>query len=676
MQRIEELSDADVAEVRASASLFREVENTTADLRGLLDFLCGLRWLTAGMTKRNRATREAPVVEALETRASEAYTLLARGPDHNDGVPSAFGELWKEAESVAAREGFLHWEAAFPGVWRDWQSARPHGGFDAVIGNPPWDRIKLQEVEWFASRAPELARAPTAAARKAAIRSLTERDDPLATAFAAAKDRADTLGRFVRASGHYPLLGGGDVNLYALFVERAMHVVKPDGMVGLLTPSGIYADKTAAPFFQSVSTCGRIAGLFDFENRKIFLKDVDSRFKFCALICGGADRTFAETRCAFFLHDTAAIADAERCFPLTADDFARVNPNTGTAPVFRTRRDADVTRRMYERHPVLVDRSRGAERKIWPVRYRTMFHMANASDLFRTAAELEKAGYYPVQGNRWQRGNESYLPLYQGRMIGAFDHRAKGVRVNPSNTHNPYLSEPVGEAQHRDPHFSPRFQYWVPAEAVRRAVPEKRGWTIAYRRSNRATDVRTMIAAIVPAVGFGDSVFLLMPEDRLTAADALLLLGNLNSFGFDYVTRQKAAGTNLSWYIVEQLPVIAPEGYDRTFGDTTARQLVRDHVLRLRYTAHDMAPLARGLGYDGPPFVWDAEERRHLRARLDALYFHLYGLSREDAGDILDTFPIVRRDDEATFDRHRTRDLALAYMNALTAGDTETLVTT
>ena len=241
-------------------------------------------------------------------------------------------------------------------------------------------------------------------------------------------------------------------------------------------------------------------------------------------------------------------------------------------------------------------------------------------------------------------------------MIGAFDHRANGVRVNPRNTHNPYLRESVGEAQHRDPHFSPQSRYWVPAEGVRRAVPEKRGWTIAYRRSNRATDVRTMIAAIVPAVGFGDSVFLLMPEDRLTAADALLLLGNLNSFGFDYVTRRKAAGTNLSWYIVEQLPVIAPEGYERTFGDATSRQLVRDHMLRLTYTAHDMAPLARGLGYDGPPFVWDAEERRHLRARLDALYFHLYGLSREDAGDILDTFLIVRRDDEAVFGRYRTRD--------------------
>ena len=133
-------------------------------------------------------------------------------------------------------------------------------------------------------------------------------------------------------------------------------------------------------------------------------------------------------------------------------------------------------------------------------------------------------------------------------------------------------------------------------------------------------------------------------------------------------------GTNLNWFIVEQLPVIAPEDYGRRFGGTTARELVRDHVLRLTYTAHDMAPFARDLGYDGPPFIWDEEERRHLRGRLDALYFHLYGLSRDDADYILSTFPIVRREDEAQFGRYRTRDLILAYMNALAAGDTDTVV--
>ena len=183
-----------------------------------------------------------------------------------------------------------------------------------------------------------------------------------------------------------------------------------------------------------------------------------------------------------------------------------------------------------------------------------------------------------------------------------------------------------------------------------------------------------MISAIVPKSGFGDSVFLLMPESGLTASDASLAVANLNSFSFDFVARQKMHGINLSWYLLEQFPVIAPANYDRQCGNSTLRDLVRDHVLRLTYTAHDMAPFARDLGYRGSPFAWNQEERCHLRARLDALYFHLYGLSRQDASYVLNTFPIIRGEDEATFGRYRTRDLILAYMNALAAGDTETVV--
>ena len=141
---------------------------------------------------------------------------------------------------------------------------------------------------------------------------------------------------------------------------------------------------------------------------------------------------------------------------------------------------------------------------------------------------------------------------------------------------------------------------------------------------------------------------------------------------FDFVTRQKVQGQNLNLFLVEQLPVIDPKDYLRKFGPTTAHDLVRDHVLRLTYTAHDMAPFARDLGYDGPPFIWNDEQRRHLRARLDALYFHLYGLSRADAAYILDTFPIVRRHDKAAFGHYRTKAMILAYYNALNAGDTDT----
>ena len=667
MQRIEEMSDADVAEVQESAALFDGVEETTADLRGLLDFLCGWGWLTAGMKNSERDTFEDPLIATLGQHPTKAYELLAHGPEDDD---ARFAELWHAARKIANEEGFLHWEVAFPGVWHQWQDSHPQGGFDAVIGNPPWDRIKLQEVEWFASRAPELALAPTAAARREGIQRLRDQGASLADEFDAAKTQAESLSQVVRSSGDYPLLGGGDINLYSLFVERAMSLIKPDGFVGLLTPSGIYADKTAARFFKSVSTKGRVGGVFDFEN-KTFFPDVDSRFKFCALILGGEERRFDQTECAFFLRDTKTVHDEDRCFPLTPDDFARVNPNTSTAPVFRRRRDAEITRYIYEWHPVLVNRARKRAREVWPVKYTRMFDMTNDSNLFRTAEQLDEEGFYPVEGNRWKKGEELYLPLYQGRMIWHFDHRANSVRVNPESTHNPYLSEEVTQAQHADPNFLPQTQYWVPAHNVEAALPQSRGYALGFRDITNPTNERTVIASIVPWAGYGNTVPLLLSADPLATA---YLMANLNAICVDFVARQKAQGTHLNWYIVEQLPVIAPDAYDQKFGNKTARDLIRDHVLRLTCTAHDMAPFARDLGYDGPPFSWDEEERRHLRARLDALYFHLYCLSRDDAQYILNTFPIVRRQDKAAFGTYRTRDMTLAYMNALTAGDTETRV--
>ena len=682
MQRIEEMSDADVAEVRESAALFQDVENTTEEMRGLLDFLCSLRWLTSGMKKKERTEFESPLLDFLTQNSQNAYRLLSLGSEAVDDVKpgneetsaAEFETLWHDARSIADRERFLHWEVAFPGVWHDWQDIHPKGGFDAVIGNPPWDRIKLQEVEWFATRSPELALAPTAAARRRSIQRLRVQGSHLADEFDAAKERADRLGQLVRASGDYPLLGGGDINLYSLFVERAISLAKPDGFIGLLTPSGIYADKTAAKFFRSVSTSGRVGGLFDFENKKIFFKDVHASFKFCAIILGGEERQFNETQCAFFLHDTRTTKDKERCFPLAPSDFALVNPNTGTAPVFRTRRDAEITRRIYERHPVLVDHSKGGERRAWPIQFVRMFDMTNDSDLFRTAEQLDSAGFYPVQGNRWKRGKELYLPLYQGLMIHHFDHRASSVRVNAKSTHNPYLSEAVTEAQHTDPTFLPQSRYWVPASDVQSTLSHAGGWAIGFRNIGRPTDERSIIATVVPYAGFGNSTQLLIPGSDANALGMSCLVANLTSFVLDFVASAKIQGANINWFIVKQLPVIAPEDYAQPFGDITARELVRDHVLRLTYTAHDMAPFARDLGYNGPPFIWNEEDRRHLRARLDALYVHLYGLSREDAGYILSTFPIVRREDEAAFGSYRTRDLVLAYMSALSAGDTETVV--
>ena len=687
MQLIEEMSDADVVEVHESAQLFHGVEETTADLRGLLDFLCGTRWLRAGWKKKELAESAGALITVLSRQRASAYELLARGPREMDNSSqeatedawSRFAEFWREARTVADREGFLHWEAAFPGVWRCWENSRPEGGFDAVIGNPPWDRIKLQEVEWLAPRAPELARAPTAAARKAGVEQLRDQGSPLVSEFDAAKVRSESLNRMVRFYDDYPLLGRGDINLYSLFVERAMGLIKRDGVVGLLVPSGIYADKTAARFFKFISTSGRAGSVFDFENRRLgtglppFFPDVDSRFKFCALVFGGEERLSGQTECAFFLEDARLIHHEDRCFPLSTGDFARVNPNTGTAPIFRNRRDADITCRIYERLPVLVDRSGGRQHRVWPVKYVTMFHMTNDSRHFRTPAQLESEGFYPVTGNRWQRGDQQYLPLYEGKMVQAYDHRAASVVVNAGNLNRPAQPREATSEEHARPDWLPAPQFWVSIEAAH--WPEELGWAVAFKDATSPTNSRTMIASVVPRSGVGNTLPLLMPDDDGMDAyreSAWLLIACLNSLALDFIARQKVQGQHLNWFIVEQLPVLTVADYRRCFGNKTARDIVREHVLRLTYTAHDMAPFAHDLGYDGPPFVWDQEERRHLRARLDALHFHLYGLTEEDAEYVLNNFPTVRRKDQAAFGRYRTRELTLAYMKALAAGDTET----
>ena len=257
-------------------------------------------------------------------------------------------------------------------------------------------------------------------------------------------------------------------------------------------------------------------------------------------------------------------------------------------------------------------------------------------------------------------------------MVQAFDHRAASVAINPENLHRPGQPEATTDIQHTDPNWLPTFRYFINMTEM----PDELlgNYVLTYKRISAPTNIRTMIAAFGPQAGYEVNANNILFNEESDSVSYCCLLSNLNCIPFDYVVRQKMQGTTLNWYIVEQLPVIAPADYDRAFGSTTARDLVRHHVLRLTYTAHDMAPFARDLGYDGPPFIWNEEERRHLRARLDALYFHLYGLDRDDAAYVLDTFPIVRRQDEARFGSYRTRDLALAYMNALAAGDTGTKV--
>lgn len=690
---INAISDIDLREVERSRSLMEQAYDALDGLKRVFDVWQALRWIAPlDAPRRLRGEKHRAAVELLSGRyrltLMEMLSGAGRVQSDDEAVDAQVNELLDECRALARSEGFLHWELAFPGVWPNPGSTAP-GGFDAVIGNPPWDRMKLQEVEWFADRKPEIALQTRAADRKRMIDDLKRNGDPLAEDYALASHRAEDGARVARDCGEFPMLSGGDINLYSLFVERSAMLVAPGGTVGLLTPSGIAGDKGAADFFRSLSTTGRLAALFDFENRRVFFPDVHASFKFCALIFGGGQRQFTETRCAFYLHEVASLNRDEFLIELGASDFSAVNPNTGTAPIFRSRRDAELTTRIYREHPVLVRHTwqeernartgevalvRGDDQRAYPVRYSTMFHMTNDSSLFRSESWLNESGGYKIASNRWRCEGVDYVPLYEGKMVQAYDHRAASVVVNPENLHRPAQPLASSEEQHADPAWLPNSQFWVPLPEVSNRYSGE--WVLGFKEISAPTNMRTMIAVVMPLAGFGNKVPLLLPGGDAVdyASCAATLLANLNAQAFDFVCRQKLQGQTLNLYIVEQLPVIDQSRFAEAMGGGTVADLIHREVLHLSYTAHDLAPFARDLGYDGSPFIWNAEDRRHRLARLDALFFRLYGLSREEAEYVLDTFPIVREADEAAFGRYRTKDLVLGYMNALAAGDVDSIL--
>ena len=308
------------------------------------------------------------------------------------------------------------------------------------------------------------------------------------------------------------------------------------------------------------------------------------------------------------------------------------------------------------------------------MKYTTMFHMTNDSGLFRTRSELEEQeGAWPVGGNRYQSPSGEWVPLYEGKTVQAFDHRAASIVINPKNLHRPAQPRPATPEQHRDPNWLPDPQYWVLRDKTTFPTAP---YLLGFKDVTAPTNVRSMIAALIPSSGVGNT-FPIVSADWHDGADAAYLLGNLNAVVFDYVARQKIQGQHLNWFIVEQLPVVPPERYGAvSFGAKTAKEIVNEAVLELTYTAHNMAPFARAMGHVDshgevlPPFPWDTDRRLSLRAKLDALYFHLYGITdRQDIRHVYSTFPIVEREEMAAYGSYRSRDLCLAWTNALAAGD-------
>ncbi len=562
-------------------------------------------------------------------------------------------------EEIAASFRLFHWHLEFPQIFtfsEDGSEPGGMGGFTCVIGNPPWERIKLQEQEFFAARDPEVAEAPTAAARKRLIKALEKTRPELFTEYLVAKRQAEGESHLIRHSGRYPLCGRGDINTYAVFAEHFRNVLAPRGRLGIIVPTGIATDATTQYFFRDVVESESLVSLYDFENRQPLFEGVDSRFKFVLLTLSGTEAPVGRASFSFFVHDPSEVSSKR--FELPPEELMLVNPNTGTCPVFRTRRDAELTLAAYRRHPVLV-RLGEESRNPWGIGFMRMFDMANDSGLFHSQESLELEGW-ALEGNVYRRGDRAMLPLYEGKMIHHFDHRWATYRAGSS-------SSELTLDEHDNPRLVSLPRYWIDqAEIADKLSTRWQGdWLLGFRKISRATDERTMISGMFPKTAAGDSLPLLFADIYPQILGTLL-----TTFAVDFLVRQKLGGTNMAFFIVEQLAVPSPEVFDTRCGwssDETLKTWMEKRVVELVHTARDMNAWAVAMGIEGPPYRWIPDRRTALRAELDAAVFHLYGYERGDVDYILSTFPIMNRHDIDVHGEERTRRLVLEAYDALAA---------
>ncbi|MBZ9849672.1 N-6 DNA methylase [Mesorhizobium sp. CA14] len=557
-----------------------------------------------------------------------------------------FGPLAGAAADTAREARAFHWPLEFPNVVL-------RGGFDAVLGNPPWERAKLQDIEFFASRSTEIAGAPTAAKRKALIAALVQApvgspERSLYNDYIFAKRTSEASIMFFREADRYPLSGRGDLNTYALFTEFAFRALSRRGLLGMIVPSGIATESATSEFFGDLSENGLVKAFFDFENRGGFFRGLHTKHKF-AILCVSRQPTDEISLC-FFALSVDDIHNPEKELVLSASDIEIFNPNTKTLPVLRARHDLVLLRKIYEVGRPLVIRS--TSENPWEASYLRMFDMTLDSGLFSSEPCKEA------------------LPLYEAKMIWHFDHRwASAAESNEDST----------DHSKKNNLFEPSPRFYVDRQEVSERLKNRnwnRDWLYVYRNVSDSRNERTYVSSIIPRSGVGNSATVLTIGDH--AIDKIAcMISNANSLVFDYAVRQKVPAMNVNTFMVDQFPFLAP-----SFFDSDTSDFITPRVLELTFTSDALAPFARDLGYEGRPFVWEEDRRAGLRAELDAFYARAYRLDRDELRYILDpadvkgpdypseTFRVLKEKEVRHFGEYRTRRLVLEAWDRMEADGT------
>jgi hypothetical protein len=559
----------------------------------------------------------------------------------------------KTAETIgklAEQCKFFHWYVEFPEMFQVEKR-----GFDCVLGNPPWEKLQVEDKQFFQTIRPDIADL-SGIVRKKKIDALTTDDPLLYQKWMKHCRDIRSKDKFIRSSKRFPLSGTGKFNAYSLFLEHARHIVNESGSVGMIIQSGLATDDNTKNLFSNLVKNNELTSLYDFVNSRGLFPGVHRMFKFSLLTLSSPISQPRSIDLAFFLDQIDQLNEPYRHFQLTFDELRLLNPNTITCPTFRNKKDADMVKKIYTRIPIFIDESKN--KNPWSAVIWRMFNETDDSYLFRTAKQLELNGYSKDPVGHFSKHDDIYVRFYEAKMINQYDHRFGTFASLTEEDIRDGKCRSLAINELNDPSVLAVPRYWVPRKEFEKMINEKtvRKWLVSFRNITNAGNERTVIVTITPREASGT----LAPQIFVNAFNAKLvacLIANFNSLVLDFVARQKVGGTHLNHFILRQLPILQPSIYEEN--NSLLTSLIVPRVLELVYVASDLEAFANDCEHCGPPFKWDEERRRQLRSELDAIFFYIYGISKEDVNYILETFPILKRKEIEIYGEYRYKDMVL-----------------
>lgn len=534
-----------------------------------------------------------------------------------------------EAADVAAQHP-LHWGYVFDDI------VQRKGGFDIILTNPPWEVLKPQAKEFFADHSELVSK------NKMTIKAFEKeqakllKDKAVREAWLAYESRFPHMSGYFRSAPEYGFQSatvggkktGSDVNLYKLFVERCFRLLRDGGHCGIVVPSSLYKDLGATGLRHMLFDHTRVDSLVSLSNERFIFEGVDHRvgMVFLNFTKGGKTDRFRAT---FRINPREAIRaddfdsfvhDDGNFIELSTELVRATSPETLSVLEFRGPTDVSIVRKML-RFPTLGEPIDGS----WALRLTREFDMTNDSHLFKTTEGPE------------------HWPLWEGKQFHQFEAEFAAPRY--------WLPEAQAKRVLRATRLkaiAKELKAWGHAEALdpEGVLLDCDSYRLAFRDIARSSDARTVIACILPPGRFCPHTVSLeqvyidrvdahgyRSDERLTPRQRLYLLALFNSLVFDWIIRQSVT-THVSFFFVYNTRAPRPD-------DAGLMPLAR-RAARLSCHTAEFDDLARQAGLrDHRDTAAEPAERARLRAELDGLVAHLYGLTEGEFAHILATFPLV-----------------------------------